>query len=193
MGRTLTFRFVFITMLAVFLILCAALMYGYVQRRMYPLKYEALILEYANEYGLDPYLVCAVIWVESKFNEVATSHKGARGLMQVIPSTGQWAAQKLGIEGYTDDSLYDPAVNIRIGCWYLNRLRHHFKGNMGLALAAYNGGSGNVERWLQDPRYSKDGEELDNIPFRETRDFVDRVWKAYHKYKQLYCIPDVNR
>lgn len=190
MGRTLTFKFVLIIILALF-ILCVALVYGWVQRRMYPLKYEGLILQYASEYRLDPYLVCAVIWVESKFNEAATSHKGARGLMQVIPSTGRWAAERLGIEGYSDDSLYDPAVNIQIGCWYLDRLRNHFKGNLDLALAAYNGGSGNVERWLQDPRYSKDGKGLDNIPFKETRDFVARVWSAYDKYKQLYRIHDV--
>ncbi len=190
MGRALTFKFVLIIVLALF-ILCAMLVYDWVQRRMFPLKYEGLILQYAREYRLDPYLVCAVIWVESKFNEAATSHKGARGLMQVIPSTGQWAAEKLGIEGYSDDSLYDPAVNIRIGCWYLDRLRNHFQGNMDLALAAYNGGSGNVERWLQDPRYSKDGKGLDNIPFKETRDFVARVWSAYDKYKRLYHIHDV--
>jgi soluble lytic murein transglycosylase len=190
MGRTLTFKFVLIIILALF-ILCVALVYGWVQRRMYPLKYEGLILQYASEYRLDPYLVCAVIWVESKFNEAATSHKGARGLMQVIPSTGRWAAERLGIEGYSDDSLYDPAVNIQIGCWYLDKLRKQFNGSIDLALAAYNGGSGNVERWLQDPRYSKDGKGLDNIPFKETRDFVARVWSAYDKYKQLYRIHDV--
>lgn len=190
MGRALTFKVGLIVIL-VLLILCGALMYGWLQRRMYPLKYEELILRYASEYRLDPYLVCAVIWVESKFNEAATSHKGARGLMQVIPSTGRWAAEKLGIEGYSDDSLYDPAVNIRIGCWYLDRLRNHFKGNLDLALAAYNGGSGNVEKWLEDPRYNKDGEGLDDIPFKETRDFVARVWSAYDKYKQLYRIRDI--
>lgn len=189
MGRTLTFKLVLIILLALS-ILCVVLVYGWVQRRMYPLKYEDLILRYASEYGLDPYLVCAVIWVESKFDEVATSHKGARGLMQVIPSTGRWAAEKLGIQGYDDDSLYDPAVNIRIGCWYLDRLRSQFKGNLDLALAAYNGGSSNVEKWLEDPRYSKDGKGLDDIPFKETRDFVARVWSAYDKYKQLYRIRD---
>jgi len=191
MGRTLSFKFVLIIILVALFILCAMLVYGWVQRRMYPLKYEDIILQYAREYRLDPYLVCAVIWVESKFDDAATSHKGARGLMQVIPSTGQWAAEKLGIEGYNDDSLYDPAVNIRIGCWYLDRLRNHFQGDLNLALAAYNGGSGNVEKWLQDPRYSKDGKGLDNIPFKETRDFVARVWSAYDKYKRLYRIHDV--
>ncbi|MBM7582191.1 soluble lytic murein transglycosylase [Caldicoprobacter guelmensis] len=189
MGRTLTFKLVLIILLALS-ILCVILVYGWVQRRMYPLKYEDLILRYASEYGLDPYLVCAVIWVESKFDEVATSHKGARGLMQVIPSTGRWAAEKLGIQGYDDDSLYDPAVNIRIGCWYLDRLRSQFKGDLDLALAAYNGGSSNVEKWLEDPRYSKDGKGLYDIPFKETRDFVARVWSAYGKYKQLYRIRD---
>lgn len=193
MGRTLTFKFTLIIVLLALIVACAALLYDCVQRRIYPLRYEALILEYAGEYGLDPYLVCAVIWVESKFDEAATSHKGARGLMQIIPSTGQWAAQKLGIEGYSEDSLYDPEINIRIGCWYLDNLRDHFNGNMDLALAAYNGGSGNVEKWLRDSRYSKDGRKLDNIPFKETRDFVARVWSAYDKYKRLYSIDDVYR
>jgi len=190
MGRTLTFKILLIFILSLF-ILCIALMYGWVQRRMYPLKYEELIIRYASEYRLDPYLVCAVIWVESKFDATATSHRGARGLMQVIPATGQWAAEKLGIEGYNDDSLYDPAVNIQIGCWYLDNLRRQFNGNIDLALAAYNGGSGNVEKWLKDPRYSKDGEGLDDIPFKETRDFVARVWNAYDKYRRLYRIHDI--
>lgn len=175
MGRTLTFRILLVVILMLF-ILCLVLTSNWIQRRMYPLRYKELVVRYAGEYQLDPYLVCAVIWVESKFDSRATSHRGARGLMQIIPATGQWVAKKLGIQEYDDDSLYNPAINIRIGCWYLDNLRKQFNGNMDLALAAYNGGSGNVEKWLKDPRYSKDGKGLDDIPFKETKDFVARVW-----------------
>jgi soluble lytic murein transglycosylase len=188
MGRTVTFKITLIIITIVLFILCFILVNNWIERRIYPLKHKELVVRYADEYQLDPYLVCAVIWVESKFDSSATSRRGARGLMQVIPSTGQWVAKKLGIEEYDDDSLYDPAINIRIGCWYLDNLRKQFKGDIDLALAAYNGGSGNVEKWLKNPQYSKDGKNLNDIPFKETKEFVARVWEVYYRYKRLYRI-----
>ena len=106
--------------------------------------------------------------------------------MQIVPSTGSWAAEKLGIEGYDDDSLYNPDINIQIGCWYINNLQKQF-GDMSLALAAYNGGSGNVRKWLKDTRYSKKMGRLWMIfLLTETKNFVNKVWRAYNRYKQLY-------
>jgi len=130
----------------------------------------------------------AVIWVESKYEPKATSRKDARGLMQIIPSTGQWIAKEIEIGSYNDDLLYDPDINICMGCWYLSYLLEVFGGDVELALAAYNGGMGNVKKWLNDSRYSKDGSKLDFIPFWETSQYIDKVVKAYEQYKKLYKI-----
>lgn len=156
------------------------------KEKIYPLHYEELIKEYSREYSLDPYLVSAVIWTESRFNPEAKSHKNAMGLMQITPQTGQWAADMLKLEGFNVDDLYDPELSIRLGCWYLDRLRTQFNGNMDIALAAYNGGSGNVSKWLKDTRYSKDGKTLDHIPFQETKEYILKVNAAYEQYKSLY-------
>lgn len=158
------------------------------KRRVYPLKYEESIIKYSSQYNLDPHLVMAVIWVESKYEPKATSRKDARGLMQIIPSTGQWIAKEIEIGSYNDDLLYDPDINICMGCWYLSYLLEVFGGDVELALAAYNGGMGNVKKWLNDSRYSKDGSKLDFIPFWETSQYIDKVVKAYEQYKKLYKI-----
>jgi len=160
---------------------------GY-REKYIPFDTKEKILRYSLQYDLDPHLVMAVIWVESRFEPTATSRKDARGLMQIIPDTGQWISKQIGIEDYNDESLYDPDINVNMGCWYLNYLLEVFEGKTDLALAAYNGGMGNVTKWLKDKRYSKDGSRLDLIPFEETRQYVDKVMKAYEKYKRLYEI-----
>lgn len=170
------------------IILYAIVKSPWMQKRVYPLRYEEDILRYSSEYDLDPYLVMSIIWVESKFEPKAASGKGACGLMQIIPSTGQWIAKEIGIDNYNDDKLFDPKININMGCWYLNYLLNVFEYDTHLALAAYNGGMGNVMKWLQDERYSKDGTTLYLIPFEETRQYVERVMNAYEHYKRLYEI-----
>lgn len=160
----------------------------YVQRKFYPLKYKNEIIRFSLEYELDPYLVMSIIWVESKFKPDARSGKNARGLMQIIPRTGQWIADQIGLSLYEDDMLYDPKTNIMFGCWYLAYLLKVFDGDVELALASYNGGMGNVMKWLKDDRYSDDGKTLKNIPIKETSDYIERVQKAYRQYKKLYKI-----
>lgn len=159
---------------------------NYVEKSMYPIEYSEYIKKYSDEFNLDPWLVISVIWVESKFDTHALSSKDAKGLMQVTPQTGEWAFEKLKLNGYEDDLLYDPEINIRIGCWYLNNLRTEFNGDMSLVIAAYNGGSGNVAKWLKDTRYSEDGETLNEIPFPETKNYVEKVFNTYDKYKEIY-------
>lgn len=152
----------------------------------HPLKYEASIQTYAVEYGLDPLMVAAVINVESKFRTDALSPRGAKGLMQVLDTTGTWAAEKIGMTDFSTDQLYEADTNIRIGCWYLSRLLQQYDGDLGMALAAYNGGSGNVARWLDDPEHSSDGVTLDSIPYPETANYVERVKKQVAVYRDLY-------
>ncbi|WP_129721280.1 lytic transglycosylase domain-containing protein [Xylanivirga thermophila] len=158
------------------------------QRKIYPLNYKDYIVKYSEEYELDPYLVMSVIWAESRFEPSATSHKGAAGLMQLMPDTAKWAAKKMGMKDYSDEIIYQPEVNIRLGCWYLNNLSRQFDGNVELMLAAYNGGSGNVRKWLGNKQFSADGQKLDNIPFEETKNYVSKVLNVYNRYKKLYRI-----
>jgi len=158
---------------------------------VYPLKYDDLIIKYSKLYNLDPYLVSAIINVESRYNSNAKSHKDARGLMQITPSTGKWGAEKIGIKNYNEYMLYDIETNIRIGCWYLDNLKQEFnseesEAGIVLMLAAYNGGSGNVRKWLGNKKYSQTGTALDEIPFKETREYVNKVLWNQKVYRWLY-------
>lgn len=153
----------------------------------YPMKYEDVIDKYAAEYQLDPALVCAVIYTESKFDKDAVSVDGARGLMQIMPETGEWIAAKVGMRGtYDVDQLFDPDTNVRFGCWLLNYLYTRFDNDSRKALAAYNAGQGNVDKWLTQPEYSSDGIKLDHIPFKETRNYVKKVKATHDIYLELY-------
>ncbi|NLZ54482.1 MAG: lytic transglycosylase domain-containing protein [Thermoanaerobacteraceae bacterium] len=153
-------------------------------RYIYPLKYEQSIISYATEYGIDPYLVASVIRVESNFSPKVVSKRGAIGLMQIMPKTAIWAAEQMEIEDFQVENLQNPDLNIRIGTWYLSSLLNEFDNNTTLALAAYNGGRGNVANWLAQGRLKQQKEE--EIPFPETRNFVMRVKKSYKWYKRLY-------
>lgn len=180
------YRFLLVILLIAMLLGLAVNGSRWVIKMIYPLHYKELIFKYAEDYNLDPYLVAAIIRTESKFYEKAQSAKNARGLMQIAPITGEWASKELRVEGYDAEMLFVPDLNIMIGCWYLDRLREEFKNNLPLMLAAYNGGSGNVRKWLNDSRYSSDGMTLDHIPFFETRAYVEKVLKSYKIYNMIY-------
>lgn len=157
-----------------------------ITKYFHPIKYQNSVMKYSEVYKLDPYLVFAIIKAESNFNEFAQSNKGARGLMQITPPTAKWAAELMGKIDYTDDFLFRPQFNIEMGCWYLNDLRKEFGNNNKLILAAYNGGRGNVKKWLSDESYSRNGKELHNIPFGETDKYIKKVEVNYNIYKYLY-------
>ncbi|HHY24560.1 MAG TPA: lytic transglycosylase domain-containing protein [Clostridiaceae bacterium] len=152
-------------------------------RKIYPIKYKDYIFKYSEENGIDPYLTISVIFVESKFYPNAISKKGARGLMQIMPKTGEWIAEQIGIEDYQVDDLFDIETNIRLGTWYLAYLMKQFDGDLILVLAAYNGGQGNVREWLQQNQQVSD---FDNFPYKETRDYVVKIDCVYKIYKGLY-------
>lgn len=154
--------------------------------RYYPYRHQAEIEGLASQYRFDPYLLAGVIRTESKFDARAISQRGARGLMQVMPETGRWAASNLGLKDFREDALYDPATNLLIGTWYLADLRREFEGDLILTLAAYNGGGRNVKDWLASNQWTGTHETLEQIPFRETRDFVERVLVDYKRYVWLY-------
>lgn len=152
----------------------------------YPMKYKEYINKYSREYDLDPFLVAAIINVESKYNKNATSHKDARGLMQIGKQTGQWASEEFKMEDYNVNILFDPETNIKMGTWYLDKLNIEFEDNLDLVLAAYNAGSGNVTKWLKDDKYSKDGKNLHHIPFSETKDYLKKVKFNQKIYETIY-------
>lgn len=175
---------IFSIVLAAVLIAAGLCCYRPVMRYAYPLHHERDIYAAAAEYALDPFLVMGVISAESRFAEDARSHKDAHGLMQLKEDTAAWCVEQFDIA--VDGDLYEPAVNIRIGCAYLRYLIDTFDGIEDTALAAYNAGQGNVRRWLSDTQYSKDGVTLDNIPFPETERYVRKVRSREGIYKNLY-------
>ncbi len=158
----------------------------WLKRKKYPLLYEEIIRKYASLYEVDPFMTASIIFIESRFDPTAISVKDARGLMQILPSTGEWVAESIGLSNYSDKQLLEPDVNIQIGCWYLSYLNSQFPNDKELVLAAYNGGIGNVNKWLSNREYSKDGKQLDRIPFVETRNYVEKVLDTYYIYKEVY-------
>lgn len=183
MGRRVLL-IIFITLAAIAAIIGVVFLRDYMLRQQFPLKYEDLIVEYSNEYNLDPYFVAAMIDTESNFNDTAVSEDGAQGLMQIMPETADWIAQKLDMTEY---NIMDPDTNIKFGCWYMNFLQEKFSGEEQLMMAAYNAGHNRVEEWLAEG-YSNDGTTLDEIPYPETKNYVDKVSRAYEQYKKLYEI-----
>lgn len=157
--------------------------------RIFPISYVTEINGAAVEYGLDPYLALAVIRVESNFRPRARSSVDARGLMQILPETGRWIAEMKGLGEFDPESLYDPALNIDFGCWYLNYLLKMFEQDEHLTLAAYNAGLGRVRRWLADEDWNGRPETVNMIPFSETRFFVRRVLAIREIYQLIY--PDL--
>lgn len=149
----------------------------------YPLEYKDEIEKASEEFDVPIERICAVIYVESRFDPSVTSSVGARGLMQIMPETFADVQKALKTD-YTDDDLYDPAVNIRAGTYYLSYL-YKILGDWELVHAAYNAGIGNVWSWLDDDRYSKDG-KLTDVPFSETENYLKKVAIAKEKYKELY-------
>ncbi len=181
-------RIRFLLMIIVLLVIGTIAAYNakWIVRTIYPFHYRELVTFYSEKYEVDPYLVAAIIRNESKFNPNAISRREARGLMQIAPITGDWASEKLNIEDFNYEDLYDPELNIQIGTWYINILDKEFDSKLQLMVAAYNAGNGNVSKWLENPEYSKDGVHLDVIPFPETRRYVQKVLRDYERYEIIY-------
>ena len=142
---------------------------------LFPIEHYDTIKKYSAEYGLDPALVCAVINTESGFDADAQSPKGAKGLMQLMDDTASWIAPQIPIENFNVFRIKEPELNIQLGCWYLSYLENRFDGDPKLIVAAYNAGSGNIDKWLNDESLSADGQKLDSIPFKETDQYVTRI------------------
>jgi soluble lytic murein transglycosylase len=147
-------------------------------RLWYPLRYSNNVRVYASQDHLDPALLAAVIETESKFNPDARSDAGAIGLMQLTPDTAKGIAQYTGGSRFRVSDLTNPDINIRYGAWYLGHLLERYHGNEKLALAAYNAGEANVDRWRA---------EHAGIAFGETRDYVNKVERLKKIYRRAYA------
>jgi soluble lytic murein transglycosylase len=152
------------------------------RRRPLPLSHASVIREQAAEKHLDPALIAAVIYAESKF-EPRPSSAGAQGLMQILPATAYYLAHLSGGSSFNAADLASPSINVAYGSYYLRYLLDHYAGNEMLAVAAYNGGLANVDRWV-----AQAGGQLaaSEIPFPETREYVQRVLSAQRAYRATY-------
>ena len=159
----------------------------------YPMPHQDLVMSYAESYDIDPLLVFSLIKVESRFSPAATSHCGAQGLMQLMPDTARWAAHQLNMEGFDDSKLVDPETNIKLGCWYIADLSREFNGRLPLVIAAYNAGRGNVREWLIVGIWDGTVENVQKVPFPETRNHVRKVLNEYEIYRMIYKINEDSR
>jgi soluble lytic murein transglycosylase len=151
-----------------------------------PIGYQDVIREQASQKHIDPALIAAVIYAETKF-EPRASAAGAEGLMQIMPQTAEYLAHRSGATTFTTADLATPQVNIAYGSYYLRYLLDHYGGNKTLALAAYNGGVANVDRWVADARAHDQTLAVSQIPFPETRDYVRKVLTAQQDYRKKYA------
>ncbi len=157
-----------------------------VQELTLPLKHEDIIRQQAAEKNLDPALIAAVIYQESKFRD-RTSSAGAKGLMQLLPGTAEFIARKSGGTRFELQDLGTPQINIAYGSWYLRYLIGRYNGNKVLAIAAYNAGEDNVDRWVSAAGGPDSFDVTRDIPFPETRAYVQGVLSKRGAYKKHYA------
>lgn len=148
------------------------------------INYQDEIAEYSSKYSVDPMLTAAIVKVESDFDNDAVSHQGAKGLMQLLDETARHSAEVTG-NSYYPEKLNDIDYNLDLGIGYYDYLYKYYN-NRQLALAAYNGGVGNVDKWIEEGLLDKNNPDISNIPFEETRQYVTKVEASYNVYKTFY-------
>jgi soluble lytic murein transglycosylase len=156
-----------------------------IQELTLPLRHEDIIRQQARDKGLDPALIAAMIYQESKFED-RTSTAGANGLMQILPGTAQFIARKSGGTAFELRDLGTPQINIAYGAWYLRYLINRYGGNETLAVAAYNAGENNVDKWVRRAGGDHSFDPKTDIPFPETRGYVASVMHHRKLYRRKY-------
>ena len=147
--------------------------------------YREYVEEYSEKYNVDKNLILAIIKAESNFDENAVSNAGAKGLMQIMDSTSKDIAEKISININLDQDILNPKINIELGTKYISMLLDKYQ-NINLALAAYNAGSGNVDKWIEEGTLNSDGSNIENIPFLETNNYVRKILRDYEIYQKIY-------
>ena len=154
---------------------------------LYPRKYSEIVKRYSTEFNVDENLVYAVIRAESNFNENATSSKGAKGLMQLMDKTAKDVSKKTSInltQEEISNKLLETELNICLGTKYLQILQDRYQ-NMELAITAYNAGIGTVDNWIEKGIIKKDGSNIENVPYKETNNYVRKILRDYNIYTNL--------
>ncbi len=154
-------------------------------KKIYPLRYSEHVEKYSNEYNIDPYMVYAIIKAESNFNENAKSSSNAIGLMQIMENTAIETADKMNLQ-VTEEDLFNPELNIKLGLKYFTNLLDKYNNNYYLAIIAYNAGIGNVDKWIENGIIKEDASDIENVPFKETNNYVRKILRDYDIYKELY-------
>ena len=153
-------------------------------KNIYPKEYEQQVTTYSEMYNVDENLIYAIIKAETNFDPNAVSNKDARGLMQLMYDTAADDAKIVEIE-INEQNLLEPEININLGTKYISMLIEKYE-NIEVALAAYNAGSGNVDKWIAENTIKADGSNIENIPFKETNNYVRKILRDYKIYKQIY-------
>ncbi|MGO4495845.1 lytic transglycosylase domain-containing protein [Paenibacillus sp. 2RAB27] len=159
---------------------------GIIGRKLYPIYFQQEIKQSAAKHKIDPFLIAAIIRVETNYKYHLESSKGALGLMQLMPDTADWIVESSNLGPHTQEDLLRVDINIYLGSWYLNWLIKHYNGNLVYAIAAYNAGQGNVNKWKNGNVWDGSEDNIRDIPFGETRHYVQRVLYYYEKYTKLY-------
>ncbi len=168
-----------------FLFMLGVIFHKPLGRLVFPYDFRNLIEKKVEASKVDPKLIAALIFVESKYNSKAVSQKGARGLMQIMPETALWISAQQGKTLDIDD-LFKPEVNLEIGIWYFTYLLNELDGDIVLVLASYNAGWAKVKEWLDSGVWKGKLNDLHRIPYSETRRYVAKVLRGYHIYYYLY-------
>ena len=159
----------------------------------YPRPYWSLLKNYANQAGIDPYFALSIMREESHFDPQALSSSKAIGLMQLMPATAKEMAKRKKIDLKEKDEIYNPELNTKLGTFYLGRLAEKFQSELIYTAGSYNAGPHNMIKWIN--RW--DGKSLDafveQIPFKETRNYVKRVYRTYKIYKQIYSSEKISK
>ncbi len=174
-----------LALVALVAVITAPLFQKAIRELTLPLQHQDIIRQQAAEKRLDPALIAGVIYAESKF-DARTSRAGAEGLMQLLPQTAEYLARRSGAATFTVADLATPQVNIAYGSYYLRYLIDHYGGQVMPAVAAYNAGEANVDRWLSEARTTNHAFTTSDIPFPETRAYVERVLRAQQDYRRTY-------
>ena len=182
--KTILITCVCIAVTLVIILVLVLLIIPGILKHVFALSFADMIEQYSYENEVDPYLTAAVIFCESKYDPDAVSKAGARGLMQIMPTTGQEIAETLGVP-YGDDTLFDPETSIRFGTYYLRYLLNRFDNRIPVAVAAYNAGPGKASQWLNEYGLNEEG-AIRYIPYGETDRYVTKVLKVKKIYEILY-------
>ena len=188
-----TLKRIFILVLIFIIIIFIAKVFNIkenIYKNIYPTKYSEYVYKYSEENEIDPLLIFAIIKAESNFNQDAVSNSNAIGLMQLVESTAKEIAEKNLNMSFSKETLYNPEYNIKIGTAYYAKLLEKYNRNTGVALAAYNAGIGKVDTWIKDGIIKEDGSDLENIPYKETNNYVRKILRDYNIYKKIYVNGD---